>query len=102
MALERFQEAKTARDDLFEDNQLQKERKEKVKAFVDDFDKRAVVWREEFTAKVLHKEVAAALAKANTNLSHANTYFESHRDGQALDYYENAIAAAGEVGVDER
>ena len=102
MALERFQEAKQARDDLMDDLQLQKERKEQVQAFVDDFDKRAAEWREMFTSKVLHKEVKDALDKANTLLSHANSYFDGHRDGQALDYYEQATVAAGEVAVDER
>ena len=85
-----------------DDLQLAKERKEEVQAFIDDFDKKAAEWKQNFAAQVLHKEVKDALDKANTLLSHANTYFDGHRDGQALDYYDQATAAAGEVAIDER
>jgi hypothetical protein len=61
-----------------------------LQEFVDKFSARAREFQQVYADKNLKEEVKKETSSATTLLSHANTYFNSHHHGQALEYLEEA------------
>lgn len=73
-----------------------------VLAFLADFEKQRAAWKAKVDEEELVKAIRDATSNALTNLSHANTYFKSGHEGQALDYFSQAKDQAKLVGEEPR
>jgi len=69
-----------------------------VLEFLDSFHKDAAAWKAKVDEQELVKAIRDSTDNALTNLSHAKSYFDSGREGQAMDYFERAQDYAKQVG----
>ena len=95
-----FADARERRDAI--ENEPRFQGREKVTEFLAKCDRDAASFKERYATEALAKALKQATSLATDNLSHANTYFDSHRHGQALDYLAKAKSAAASVAGDER
>ena len=98
--MEYFEEAKDASDELYSEVRFLD--RPELKEFSTQFDEQHGAFQQLYEDTVLKELKKKAIAKAETNLSHANTYFNSHHIGQSLEYLEEAKAANMEAMEEEK
>ncbi|XP_004363348.2 hypothetical protein CAOG_03620 [Capsaspora owczarzaki ATCC 30864] len=101
-SLEYFHNARARREEILGNARWRERRGDELRRFQTEFDANAADYLRRYADREFATELNAAESLCNDNLSHANTYFDSHRTGQALDYYSKATAAAGALAADAR
>ena len=96
-ALGYFNTAKEAAAAVSNNALFIRERASEVNSFEDAFREKADKFQEQYAERVLADALKAAESAANDNLSHAFSYFESHRDSQALEYFNTATRALSDL-----
>jgi len=74
----------------------------KVLEFLERFEKKRSAWKAKVDEQEMVKAIRDSTDNALMNLSHAKTYFDSGREGQAMDYFQKAEEYAKQVGEDTR
>jgi len=99
--LERLAETQIKRDQVAHNYALlQSPRGSEITAFLAEFDRQYADFKANYSAKIMAATVKEALERPRTALSHANTYFDSYRYDQSLEYLRQAYDEAGKLGAD--
>lgn len=94
-ALEYFNQARDKKEEIETNLSWFEKQLSTMNTFLAQFDELAKKFQAEHAEREFNKELHEAESQVNDNLSHAHSYFDSHRTGQALEYYRAGIEALG-------